>query len=111
MEFEIELYGYKGKIKHIWAKTALPPWHPKDTLDVFIDFDEPTPEGIGGIAISIEAKKYSREELLATVRREGDKQLGKAINERIKEGTEAKLRRRAQERVNALAEIAERALE
>lgn len=111
MEVEIELSGHKGRIRHIWGRVARPPWNPKDVLDVWIEFDEPYPEGISGVAIIIPAKEYYPRELVSMIRKEGEKQLAKTIKERIKERVTDDLRKKREEAVNTLAEKAERALE
>ena len=111
MQVEIELSGHKGRIRHIWGRVARPPWIPKDVLDVWIEFDEPYPEGISGVAIIIPAKEYYPSELITMIRKEGEKQLAKTIKERIKEREGDELRRRKKETVDSLAGKAEKALE
>lgn len=111
MQVEIELSGYKGRIRHIWGRVAKPPWNRKDVLDVWIEFDEPYPEGISGVAIIIPAKEYYPNELRSTIRKEGEKQLAETIKERIKEREVDEIRRRKEETVKILAEKAEQALE
>ena len=111
MQVEIELSGHKGRIRHIWGRVARPPGNSKDVLDVWIEFDEPYPEGISGVAIGIPAKEYYPKELISTIRKEGEKQLAKTINERIKEWERDEIRRRKEETINILAEKAEKAFQ
>jgi len=111
MQVEIELSGYKGRIRHIWGRLAKPPWNRKDVLDVWIEFDEPYPEGISGVAIIIPANEYYPNELRHLIKKEGEKQLAETIKERIKERASDELRRRKEEIINILAEKAEKALQ
>jgi hypothetical protein len=65
LNIEIKLCGHKGKIVHIWVAIADPVSSTmlnarKDTLSIYIDFDEPHPEGIAGMVIDIPAKEYNR---------------------------------------------------
>jgi len=110
LNVELELCGHKGRITRIWGGIAQPPWHPKDSLSVYIEFAEPHPEGIAAMAISIPAKEYYERELLAMIKKEGEKQVAEAINKQIKQRTICNLRQQREETLNALAEKAEKAL-
>jgi hypothetical protein len=108
---EIELCGHKGKITNIYGFVAQPPWRPKDMLGAWIEFDEPCPEGINAMAIDIPAKEYYPNELRAIIKKEGEKQVARAKEQRIKERTTDELRQRERDRVEALALKAKKALE
>lgn len=103
LNIEIELCGHKGKITHIWAREAYPPWHPEDTLYVNVEFDEPYPESIISTAISIPAKEYSREKLLEVVKTQGEKQVAETLAKRRKEREDSQRREERREELDALA--------
>lgn len=109
-EIEIELCGYKGKITHIRAKEASPPEYPKDIFYVYVSFDEPYPENIVSTAFTIPAQEYSRVELLAMVKKEGERQLAEAIAKHIKEREANALRQQRGEELTALAKRMEEVL-
>ena len=102
--FEIELCGYRGKIRDISGLGSL------DRLYVWVEFDEPRPESINATSVPIPAKDYSREELLAAIKKEGEKQLSEILASRRKENEECRRREEAQERINTLAKRMEKLL-
>lgn len=103
MNIEIELCGYKGRINRIWASGASPPVSPEDIFYVNVSFEEPYPEDILSTAFIIPAKEYSREELLAVIKKEGERQLAEAIARHAKEREDNTLRKQRQEELNTLA--------
>lgn len=109
LNIEIELCGYRGKITHIWAKEASPPEY-QDIFYVHVSFDEPYPENILSTAVTIPAQEYSREGLLAMVKKEGERQLAEAIAKHIKEREVNALRQQRREELNALAKRMEEVL-
>jgi hypothetical protein len=107
LNIEVELCAHKGRITQIWGAPTSPglDWLLPDTLLIYIEFDD-QPEGIAGMPISIPAKEYSREELLAVFKDEGNKQVAEAIAKRIEEGEEYTLQQQRKEVMNTLAKKA-----
>lgn len=106
LNIEIELCGYKGRITHLWAREADPPWHPEDTLYVNVEFDEPHPENIISTAISIPIKYASErnlEDLLYLIKTEGEKQLSETLAKHRKEREDRKRQQERREELDALA--------
>jgi len=110
LNIEIELCGHKGRITGIWAREALPPWYPEDMLYFLFDFDEPQPQGILSTAVIVPAKEYSREELLAVVKKEGEQQVAETIARYVKEREASALRQQKQVELDALAKRTEELL-
>ena len=106
LNIEIELCGYKGKITHIGAREADPPWHPEDTFHIDVEFDEPHPENIISTAISVPAKYASgrnREDLLYLIKTEGEKEVAETLAKHRKEREDSKRRQERREELDALA--------
>ncbi len=97
LDFEIELCGYRGKIREISGSEFL------DRLYVWVEFDEPHPEGINATSVPIPAKDYSREELLAAIKKEGEKQFSEILASRRKENEKWRRREEVKEHISTLA--------
>lgn len=110
LNIKIELCGYGGRITHIWAREADPPWHQKDTLYVNVEFDEPYPENIISTAILIPAKEYSQEELLRVIKKEGEGQVSETLAKERKERGDRQCRGERREELDALAKRMEELL-
>lgn len=110
MNIEIELCGYRGIITRIWAREASPPEVPGDIFYVSVSFKEPYPEDILSTAFDIPAKEYSREELLAIIKKEGEGQLARAIIKRTMERVDNAFRKQRREELGTLAKRMEEVL-
>lgn len=110
LDIEIELCGYRGRIRRIWAREAYPLWHPEDMLYIQIEFDKPHPEGILSTVVTVPAKEYSRDELLEMVKTKGEKQVAEAVARHVKEREDSALRQQNREELNALAKRTEEML-
>jgi hypothetical protein len=100
LNIKIELAGHNARIKHIWSSLSK-----ENALSIWVEIDG-QPEGLAGMAISIPAKEYSREELLVVIKKQGDKQVADAIAERKKEIEEHSLQRQRHEKLHDLAKKA-----
>lgn len=107
LNIEIELCGHKGKLTHIWAREANPPWHPEDSFYVDVEFDEPYPESIISTAIVIPAKAYSRDGLLELIKTDGEKQLAETLAKHRQEREDSKRRQEKSVELDALAKRVE----
>ncbi|MBA7553589.1 hypothetical protein ES705_46183 [subsurface metagenome] len=110
LNIEIELCGSRCKILRIFGKEATPLLHQDAQLYVYIEFDAPHPEAITGTSVTIPAKEYSREELLAIIIKEGEKQFSETLTRRRRENEEWRRREGAKKQVEDLAARMEEAL-
>ena len=111
LNIDIELCGYRGKITRISGLEASPPLRPDAELYAWIEFDKPYPEGTTLKPITIPAKEYSRLELLAAVKKEGEIQFSESLARCHEENEKQRQRAEAKKRVEDLAERMEGLLE
>lgn len=105
LNIPIEIGDHDCKIVHVWGQVATPAELTDDNLTVYFEFINP-PEGILGLSITIPAKEYSKDELFAIIKSEGEKQVAEAIARQKKEQEEYALRQQKGERIGALAKKA-----
>jgi len=110
LNIEVEFCGHRGIITHIGGRDAYPPWNPEDELCVYVDFDEPYPENIVSTAITIRAKEYSPKELLAEIKKQGERQIAQAIAKAVREREDSAIRQQRREKLNALIKRTEEIL-
>jgi hypothetical protein len=71
---KLNLLGHNAEVVNIEGKIALPPWHPEDYLQIWIDLKEPV-DGTMGFGIIIPPKEYSPEELQQIIQKEASNTL------------------------------------
>jgi len=111
MNIAIELCGYKAKLTSIYARAANPPWQTEDDLAVYVEFDEPYPESIISTAVSIPLKIYTREELVETVKKEGEKQVAATLAKHREEREKNKRQAEHKQALEAFAKELEAKIE
>lgn len=111
MNIPIELHGHKGRLTHVFARTACLPYWKEDELLVNVEFDSPYPGNTVSTAIAIPVKEYSREELLKVVKEEGDKQIAEMLERYHKQSAERTRMAERAEELKAIAEALEAKLE
>lgn len=99
---KVRLHGkYEATITLVAAKSALPPWFPKDQISVWLQFDEAV-DGCLSFGISIEAKDYSEEEFLKVVKSVAELTLTNIFKEHKKGREEAKKQDKDRKALNKL---------
>ncbi|MBA7602301.1 hypothetical protein ES703_09390 [subsurface metagenome] len=109
MAAEVEILGHKAKIESVKGQAKVEPWE-KDRLEVWLSFEEPV-DSILSFAAYLPVKKYEREEFLYNVRRRGEEELKRLLEDDQKERRKLEDRHQRQAAIDIVAAAAQRLIE
>lgn len=107
MNVEMELLGFKGKLKRITTAPANPPFLNEDFLLAVVEFEKPYPVAIIETWFHIPVRDYSKDELLATVKKSGEQQLAASIEKHEKDWAKREADEQHKKELDALAQSIE----
>ena len=98
---KIKLLEHEAEVEWISPRPAVDYWHPEDTIAVWFSFKEAVDSTLS-FAIDIEAKDYSKQEFIDTIRVKGEEELRNIIKKHAEDKEEALKRDSTMKELNKL---------